>query len=152
MMKTYLFPLACALFSATTAMADPLDGTEIRTFSTATLPETQGPLTGAEFDAYATGKTLTYAESGEPYGAEEYLPGKRVRWAFDKDTCKEGIWYEQDQNICFIYEDGMDPQCWQFFVEHDKLKAVFQGDSGLELYEAWASDGPLSCMGPQVGV
>lgn len=110
------------------------------------------PLSGEEFEAYATGKTLTFAENGEPYGAEQYLPGQRVRWAFDQDTCKEGIWYEQDDNICFVYEDGTAPQCWQFFVESDKLRAVFQGDSGTELYEAWASDGPLSCMGPQVGV
>lgn len=110
------------------------------------------PLTGSEFEAYATGKTLTFAEDGTPYGAEQYLPGQRVRWAFDQDTCKEGIWYEQDQNICFIYEDGATPQCWQFFVESDKLKAIFQGESGTELYEAWASDGPLSCMADYVGV
>ncbi len=115
-------------------------------------PAGSDPLTGAEFEAYATGKTLTFAEDGQPYGAEEYLPGNRVRWAFDQDTCKEGIWYESGQNICFVYEDGSAPQCWQFFVESDKLKAVFQGESGTELYEAWASDGPLSCMGPQVGV
>lgn len=115
-------------------------------------PLVADPLTGAEFDAYATGKTLTFAEDGLPYGAEEYLPGKRVRWAFDQDTCKEGIWYEEDQNICFVYEDGFAPQCWQFFIETDKLKAVFQGESGTELYEAWTSDGPLACMGPHIGV
>nr|WP_043871911.1 hypothetical protein [Celeribacter indicus] len=110
------------------------------------------PLTGAEFEAYTEGKTLTFAESGQPYGTEQYLPGKRVRWAFDEDTCKDGIWYEQGENICFLYEDGTPPQCWQFFMEQDKLRAVFQGESGTELYEAWASDGPLSCMGPQIGV
>lgn len=110
------------------------------------------PLSGAEFDAYATGKTLTFAEDGLPYGAEQYLPGQRVRWAFDQDTCKEGIWYERDQNICFVYEDGLQPQCWQFFVEEDKLRAVFQGTSGTELYEAWATEGPLACMAPSLGV
>ncbi len=118
---------------------------------TLALPLMAEPLSGPEFDAYATGKTLTFAENGQPYGAEEYLPGNRVRWAFDADTCKEGIWYEQDDDICFIYEDGTAPQCWQFFVENDKLKAVFQGESGTELYEAWASDHPLACLGPYVG-
>lgn len=110
------------------------------------------PLTGADFDAYATGKTLTFAEQGQPYGAEQYLPGNRVKWAFDQDTCMEGIWYEKDQSICFVYEDGGVPQCWQFFADRDKLRAVFQGDSGTELYEAWTSDAPLSCMGTYVGV
>ncbi len=40
------------------------------------------PMTAAEFEAYATGKTLTYAVGGEVYGAEQYLPGRRVLWAF----------------------------------------------------------------------
>ncbi|MCA0045200.1 hypothetical protein [Celeribacter litoreus] len=115
-------------------------------------PLVSAPLSGEEFDDYATGKTLTFAENGEPYGAEQYLPGQRVRWAFDQDTCREGVWFEREDNICFLYEDGMTPQCWQFFVEEDKLRAVFQGDSGTELYEAWASEGPLSCTGPYVGV
>ena len=38
------------------------------------------PMTAAEFDAYATGKTLTYSQYGEIYGTEEYLPNRRVRW------------------------------------------------------------------------
>ncbi len=33
------------------------------------------PMSGAEFEAYATGRTLTYAERGVIYGIEEYLPG-----------------------------------------------------------------------------
>lgn len=109
-------------------------------------------MTGAEFDAYVTGKTLTYAENGVAYGAEQYLPNRKVRWAFDKDTCLYGAWYEQGEAICFIYEDGSAPQCWHFFSQNGKLRAEFQGDSGTELYEAWASNAPLTCMGPQVGV
>ncbi|SEK68566.1 hypothetical protein SAMN04488032_105105 [Pacificibacter marinus] len=110
------------------------------------------PLSGAQFDAYATGKTLTYAENGEAYGAEQYLPNNRVRWAFDEETCLEGVWYEKDDNICFVYEDGAAPQCWNFFLEHNKLRAIFNGDNGTELYEAWATDGPLACMAPGLGV
>lgn len=110
------------------------------------------PLTGAEFDAYATGNTLTFAEQGTPYGAEQYLPGNKVRWGFDQDTCLEGIWYEKADNICFIYEDGGAPECWQFFKEDNKLRAVFQSDAGAETYEAWTSDQPLSCRAPGIGV
>ena len=40
------------------------------------------PLDGAEFEAFATGKTLSYAVGGIVYGAEQYLPGRRVIWAF----------------------------------------------------------------------
>lgn len=133
MIKYYLYPFVAALLAATSATAAE-------------------PLTGAQFDAYATGNTLTYAENGEPYGAEQYLPNNRVRWAFDEDTCLEGVWYEKDDNICFVYEDGATPQCWNFFLENNKLRAIFNGDSGTELYEAWASDGPLACMAPGLGV
>ncbi|MEM5475895.1 hypothetical protein [Pacificibacter sp. AS14] len=133
MIKHILLPLAVTLFAA----------------SAATAAE---PLSGAEFDAYATGKTLTFAENGEPYGAEQYLPNNRVRWAFDEDTCMEGVWYEKEDNICFVYQDGDAPQCWSFYLEDDKLKAVFNGNSGTELYEAWTTDGPLACMAPGLGV
>ena len=40
------------------------------------------PVTGPEFDAYVTGRTLTYAAAGQIYGTEAYLPGRRVIWAF----------------------------------------------------------------------
>ena len=44
---------------------------------------TSGPsMSAAEFEAYTTGKTLSYAEAGQPYGVESYLPGRRVVWAF----------------------------------------------------------------------
>ena len=117
------------------------------------LPAFAGePLTAQEFDAYTQGKTLTYADQGTPYGIEEYYPNNQVKWAFDNGECLDGIWYQEDQNICFLYEDGRTPQCWQFFLEDNKLRAVFVGDSGTELYEAWTSDRPLQCTGPQIGV
>lgn len=111
-----------------------------------------GPLSADEFDAYTKGKTLTYAEQGQSYGAEEYYPNNQVKWAFDNGECLDGIWYEDQGDICFVYEDGGAPQCWQFYLEDDKLRAIFSGDTGTELYEAYTSDGPMQCMGPQVGV
>ncbi|WP_417248016.1 hypothetical protein [Celeribacter sp.] len=105
------------------------------------------PMTAEEFDQYTRGKTLTYAEQGIPYGIEEYYPDKQVKWAFENGDCMSGFWYEKDQNICFIYEDGGPTQCWAFYLEENKLRAVFVGDSGTELYEAWTSDRPLQCEG-----
>ena len=47
----------------------------------------QTPMTAAEFDAYATGKTLTYARDGAVWGAEQYLPDRKVVWAFTAEEC-----------------------------------------------------------------
>lgn len=118
------------------------------------MPE-GAPMTAEEFDAYTLGRTLSYAFNGTSYGIEEYLPNRRVRWAFSEDVCQEGVWYQRDQNICFLYEDStMDEQCWRFYETEGGLRAVFQGPDGpsTELYEVQQSDGPLSCMGPGVGV
>ena len=47
------------------------------------------PLSAEAFEAYTTGKTLTYATRGAstPYGVEEYLPGRRVVWSFVGGEC-----------------------------------------------------------------
>ncbi len=111
------------------------------------------PMSGAEFEAYSTGRTLTYAESGRIYGIEEYLPGRRVRWAFTEDECRDGYWYEDEEAICFVYEDNPVPQCWSFTRSPTGLLARFLGtENGRELYEAQQSNEPLVCLGPDVGV
>lgn len=112
------------------------------------------PMTAAEFDAYATGKTITYASGGEPFGVEQYLTGRRVRWAFVDDTCRIGSWYESEAGeICFLYESDGEPHCWHFFPEADGLRAIFTGDgSGTILKEIGQDTEPLACMGPDVGV
>jgi len=113
------------------------------------------PMTAEEFDAYTRGLTLTYSVEGTPYGVEQYLPNRRVRWTFIGDQCQDGIWYERAGNICFIYDNApMNEQCWQFFQTEGGLRAVFQGPDGpsTELYEVQQNDAPMACMGPDVGV
>lgn len=113
--------------------------------------ETQ--LTPTEFEAYATGKTLTYAAGGEVYGVEQYLPGRKVRWAFIDDTCRIGHWYEAGPEICFVYEHDSTPQCWTFHLDASGLKARFTNDPvGTELSEVNQTPDPLACTGPDVGV
>ncbi|MCF1708533.1 hypothetical protein L0V05_06855 [Tabrizicola sp. J26] len=113
----------------------------------------ESPMTGAEFEAQLTGKTMTYAEAGQVYGIEQYLPGRQVVWAFSGEECRKGTWYEQGPAICFIYEDNPDPQCWLFFQRADGLKAHFIGDpEGTELSAVDESTQPLSCAGPDLGV
>lgn len=115
----------------------------------------QTPMTAAEFEAEVTGRTIQYASSGEaPYGAEQYLPGRRVIWTFLDGTCTEGLWYEQaDGLICFVYEMDLVPQCWSFWSAGGEISARFENDpAATELYELSRSDAPLTCQGPDLGV
>lgn len=112
------------------------------------------PMTVAEFEAYVTGKTLTYSQFGQTFGTEEYLADRKVRWAFTEDICQYGRYYEQDPGlICFVYEYDPTPHCWTFWREGAGLKALSVSDApGAELSEVAQTDEPLACAGPDVGV
>lgn len=116
-----------------------------------TLAET--PLSPDAFDRYTRGKTLYYSSDGSRYGAEEYFDQRRVRWSFLDGQCKEGTWYASGKDICFVYEDNPEPQCWQFFLEPGGLSASFSGDSSdTTLYEITGADEEMLCLGPEIGV
>ena len=111
------------------------------------------PMTGAEFDANTTGETLTYDYGDGLFGTEEYLEGRRVRWAFDGDLCIYGIWYPVEDRICFEYENEPEVACWQYFLENGRIRGVFMGEGGgWEILESSRDGGPLPCAGPDVGV
>lgn len=112
-----------------------------------------GALNADAFDAYTKGKTLYYGSRGQPYGAERYMDGRRVVWSFLDGDCQDGIWYEQDGHICFIYENNLTPQCWTFQKGAAGLIARFENDPGTtELYEAQDIGEEMMCRGPEVGV
>ncbi|MHC9236540.1 hypothetical protein ACX9MO_12980 [Pseudooceanicola sp. 502str34] len=116
-------------------------------------PDGAHPMTAAEFDAYSRGKTFYYGAQGEAYGVEEYLDNRRVRWSFLDGKCQDGRWYEENQMICFVYEDYGDPQCWSFYLGAGGLIARFENDPAQTvLYEVQNSDQPMTCLGPEVGV
>lgn len=116
-------------------------------------PAADRPLTAEEFDALSVGRTMHYSAYGEPYGVEQYLPGRRVLWAFVGAECKKGHWYEEAGNICFVYEDIPEPQCWTFFDTAQGLMARFRGDPAEEpLVAVEESREPLVCAGPDLGV
>lgn len=113
----------------------------------------QDLLTAEQFDAYTLGKTFSYGSIGAPYGREQYLPNRRVRWAFEGGECHEGEWYEDGDLICFVYDTEPEPQCWSFQRGAGGLIARFGNDPSIsELYEVEQSNAPLSCPGPDVGV
>lgn len=127
--------------------------TLIATAGSCVLAETRLDADG--FDSYTTGRTLTFSHEGQPYGIEQYLPGRRVIWAFIGDRCEEGIWYERDSMICFVYDyNPSNEQCWSFYLTDRGLRGVFEGPDGpsTELYEIQRSATPLSCAAPGVGV
>lgn len=111
-------------------------------------------MSAQEFDAYTRGKTLFYGFDGTAYGVERYLDGRRVIWSFLDGDCKEGVWYQDDRGqICFLYEDRPDPQCWTFRNSDGGLIARFENDpEATELYEAEEIDEEMICYGPEVGV
>lgn len=111
------------------------------------------PLSGDAFEDYTSGKTLYFSENGDAYGGERYLPGRRVEWSFLDGQCKSGEWYEQGEAICFVYEDRPEPQCWEFELTTNGLRATFLEDGqSPDLYEAAQSEEPMFCLGPEVGV
>ena len=118
------------------------------------VPLTAGePLNGDAFDRYTQGRTLYYGLDGTTYGVERYLPGRRVLLSFLDGRCQTGHWYEDAGQICFVYEDRSDPQCWSFSLEPQGLVAQFENDpQATELYEVEDLDEKMLCYGPDVGV
>lgn len=120
-------------------------------FGTPTLA--QDTLSAAEFDAFTKGKTLFYGTRGAPYGAEVYHDNRRVQWSFLDGECIEGEWYEEAGNICFVYENMPDPQCWTFSMGAQGLIARFESNpQSTSLYDAQDVGQELLCLGPKVGV
>lgn len=119
----------------------------------ATAPSAQTVLNADAFDRYTQGKTLFYGSGGQAYGVERYLPGRRVVWSFLDGRCQDGEWYPQGDQICFVYDQVPDPQCWRFSLGANGLVAQFENEDRLtELYESADVDEDMVCMGPDVGV
>lgn len=113
----------------------------------------QDAMTAAEFEAYTSGKTLTFGVRGAPaYGMEQYKSNRRVVWSFLDGECNNGVWYESKGSICFRYDFDPEPKCWKFYDEPGGLRAVYMNTpTASVLYEAQDSEEELICPGPRVG-
>ena len=110
-------------------------------------------MTAEAFEQFAEGRTLYFTHDGEPFGAEQYFPGRRSLWRFSDGTCEEGRWWGEARLICFEY-GSTGPQCWHFRGGPDDFVAVSVGDgaaAGFELSFSHADQRPLDCPGPDVG-
>lgn len=111
------------------------------------------PMSIAEFERYVDGKTLFYGAEGEdPYGAEQYLDNRRVRWSFLDGRCLEGEYFQSGPQICFVYEDDPNTHCWTFEQRGGGLVATLGDEETSPLFEITNSPERLMCMGPDVGV
>lgn len=113
------------------------------------------PLDPGAFEALTTGRTFFYTLQGRSYGAEQYLPGHRVIWAFTGQDCEKGEWQAKGDQICFSYESlpGA-PQCWTFRQTAEGLEGYFVGGPADQppLVARQSSPTPMACLGPDVGV
>ncbi|NJM83974.1 MAG: hypothetical protein HC844_17360 [Tabrizicola sp.] len=111
------------------------------------------PLSGNQFDQNVTGRTITYDYGGGVSGTEEYLPDRKVRWAFEGDLCVYGIWYEQQGNeICFVYDNDPEAKCWYYYLRDGVIHGQYLGPGADNIVEVERTATPLPCAGPDVGV
>ena len=112
-------------------------------------------VTPQEFEGLVAGKTLRFDRFGEPFGAEQYFPDKRVIWAFEDGTCERGIWFENGAGqICFVYDVDPAPQCWDFIeMPSGDFHARAEGsDPAADLVARATGEDPLTCEAPDLGV
>jgi hypothetical protein len=105
------------------------------------------PMTAEEFDAFATGRTLTYQTPDAVFGTEEYLPGQKVRWSDGTAGCYAGSWFAKNDKICFVYQGVANPACWTFVQTGSRVRADFSDDAEVLFYDVVISKTVLPCSG-----
>jgi hypothetical protein len=86
----------------------------------------QDRMTADEFDAYVTGRTITFSTVTNPsFGVERYLPGRRVMWSTFDGICQYGVWFESKGDICFRYDGDPEHKCWTIFDDPAGLRGVY---------------------------
>ena len=102
-------------------------------------------MSGEEFEAYMTGKTLTFSANGQPYGVEYYAPSQRVIWSFLDGACMQGEWYAEDRAICFVYDDDPEPKCWKVYKADNGIRAEFLDSAEPTILYEVEESAPLIC-------
>ncbi|MEM7243134.1 MAG: hypothetical protein AAF429_13205 [Pseudomonadota bacterium] len=123
----------------------------------------QSLITPDEFEDISTGKTLHFNNALGYHGSEQYLSNREVRWRFANGQCQLGYWYDQNDAICFQYDNELTPMCWLFWQTERGIEAELlpQGQSSplvLDFvdtrdilcgdYLGVKADGPVSTLLP----
>lgn len=86
------------------------------------------PLDAAAFEALAENRTLYFRSIDGPYGAEQFLPGRRSLWRFEGETtCRAGTWHQEGPAICFLYDGETAPNCWRMLPTGGGLMVRMEG-------------------------
>lgn len=104
------------------------------------------PLDASGFEALTEGRIMGHFVYGTRYGAERYLPGRKVIWA-DAEGCMSGRWEPRGPLICFIYSDGLPDRCWLYTQDAEGMVARFNGDPAEPEVLLRPEPGPLQCPG-----
>ncbi len=99
------------------------------------------------FDAYVTGRTITFRTDINPtYGTERYMEGQRVMWSSAAGICQYGVWFESKGDICFRYEGDPEHKCWTVYDEPAGLRGVYTTRPPFTvIYEVTERTEPLIC-------
>ena len=120
-------------------------------FTTAAHAQTR--MSGAEFDALSQGTTMYFTENGQFYGAEQFLPDRRSVWRAEDGTCVNGKWNEEKGSLCFLYDNGDGPYCWDITGSiEDMTITSTTGPDPLVLKLSGQDTTPIICTGPAFGV
>jgi len=110
-------------------------------------------MTPEAFEEFVSGSTVYFNRQGQPYGAEQYMPDRRVIWTFLDGRCERGAWFSEGSTICFAYETQTEAQCWNFIESGGSKRARAIGaDPANDLVVVGQDEASLDCPGPGVGV
>ena len=117
----------------------------------ATTATAQDRLNAEQFDALVTGLTITYlADDGVTVGVEAYHPNGRVTWVVSDGVCQKGRWYQEGEQICFIYQGYDTPECTWF--SHREGTFISAHTSGSVTWTSTSvSTDPIPCAMDYVG-
>jgi len=66
---------------------------------------TQSSISFEDWRELTAGKTVVYQIDGETYGFERYVAPGKVKIQLADGTCIDGIWYMEQANFCFNWQD-----------------------------------------------
>lgn len=116
----------------------------------------QQVMSGDAFDDISRGTTMYFTADGLFYGSEQFLPDRRSVWRAEDGTCVNGKWAEVDASICFIYDNGDGPHCWNITTNGPEMTitstTITPDQPPLVLKLSGQDTVPIICTGPAFGV